>query len=144
MTSTGELELFIEKPPPHLLVIEARPLAAHEAHILEEWIGRLRLYAGPPPSAAARSLQGRLGSWHRTRWRCQESGALAKHGEDGEKLTQSGTSPTKDLGNLLPLTTQPEQSWIPSASAKPTSFPSHWKSRQVPTPSLHNLMSPPL
>ena len=144
MTSTGELELFTEEAPPCLLVIEARPLAAHEAHILEEWIGRLRLYAGPPPSAAARSLQGRLGSWHRTRWRCQESGALAKHGEDGEKLTQSGTSPTKDLGNLLPLTTQPEQSWIPSASAKPTSFPSHWKSRQVPTPSLHNLMSPPL
>ena len=126
MTSTGELELFREEPPPCLLVIEARPLAAHGAHVLDEGVGRLKLYAGPPPSAAARSLQGRLDSWHRTRWRCQESGALAKHGEDGERPTQPGTSPTKDLGNLLPLTMEPAQSWIPSASAKPTSFPSHW------------------
>lgn len=48
MTSTGELELFTEEAPPCLLVIEARPLAAHEAHILEAGgRERLRLCAGP-------------------------------------------------------------------------------------------------
>lgn len=39
---------------------------------------RLWLWAGPPPFAAAQSLQGQLDSLHRRHWHCQESGALAR------------------------------------------------------------------
>lgn len=46
-------------------------------------LGTLRLCAGLPPSAGARNLQGRLDSWHRRRWHCQESGALASGGGVG-------------------------------------------------------------
>lgn len=110
------------------VVTEAAPgtcvLEAGEGHLR---LGRLALCGRPAPSAVARSLQGRLDSWHRRRWHCQESGALAKCGQNDERPTQPHTSPTRDLGlgNLLPFTLGPEQSWVSSASAKPTSFSSH-------------------
>lgn len=127
------------------MVIEA----AHGTCVLEAGesqlrSGRLRLCAGPPPSsAAAGSLQGRLDSWHRRHWRCQESGALARCGHNNERPARPHTSPTRDLGNRLPFNLRPEQPWVPSASAQPTSFSSHWEPGQLPTQSLHNFMSPP-
>ena len=136
--STGEWEC---PPCPH------GDRAACGTYVLEAAEGQLRSgrlrYAGPPPSAVARSLQGRLDSWHRRRWRCQESGALARRGQNNERPAQPHTSPTRDLGHLLPFTLGPEQPRVSSASAKTSSFSSHWEPRQLPTRSLSSLRFPP-